>query len=133
MTSSLVITAVGLCPAIGVRDDYGPPTEEQVGVCVAWIRRFAEHTRRIQLWYSSYHWKHVVEEWTRSDDRRVHNESSDRLKVEEATYIPNGAFIEAARREGYDILPVSPSSPNAFFNLRLRSTLTRRSRPPVGG
>jgi len=33
-------------------------------------------------------------------------------------YVPNGTFILAAHLQGFRVIPCSPSSPNAFFNMQ---------------
>lgn len=108
------VTVWGLYPArrlLGRAEDEGPaPDERQIEICRTWLRLFAERTRsfRGRSVHSSYHWKHQVEDWT------------DRTK-RQREYISNGAFIEAALREGFEARRNGADSPNALFALRARA------------
>jgi len=103
------ITACGLWPSKqGPRscnaDDLGePPSENEIATCRTWLRLFAAPTKRIQTAFGSYYLKHLVEHW------------GGRL------YVSNGAFIEAAKREGYRFKRVIPGSQNANFNFSVRT------------
>ena len=57
-------------------------------------------TPSVRKRFSSYVLKHAAEKYT-------------------GLYVGNGAFIEAALRLGYRVLPVDPISPNALIYLRL--------------
>lgn len=104
----LKITRQGLYPARSLigHDDGSPPDDGQVELCRGWLRERARPSRSVcKSWLgcelSSYALKHVVEGWLRGRG--------------EGAYIANGAFIEAAVREGYRWRPVRPGSPNAVF------------------
>lgn len=108
------ITCVGLWAAgdIGVpteawhldRDErLQPPAEDMIETCVQYLRKHAKPTKTFRTRFGSYYYKHRVEDFASANGR--------------AQYIQNGAFIEAAKREGYRIRRVSPGSPNAYFNL----------------
>ncbi len=72
------------------------PAEDQVTRCVEWLQLFATPRKTVNYKIGSYGLKHVVERWA-------------------GTYITNGAFLLAAHRAGYKIIPDEPLSPNAHF------------------
>jgi hypothetical protein len=78
------------------------PDECEVSRAIAWLEEWADFLKtfnpRIQ---SSYGLKHYAENWT-------------------GDYVSNGAFIEAARRLGYQIKPSDYGSPNATFNMSVK-------------
>lgn len=78
--------------------DASLPDEDQVALCMEWLRRFARPRITVNRQHSSYGLKHCVECWC--------NE-----------YVTNGAFIEAVRRLGYEVIPIGLNSPNAIFRL----------------
>lgn len=118
----LKVTACGLYPAYllaGV-DDQSAPNEIEIEACRRWLRLYATPTKTIRRKHGSYGYKHKVEAWTRTTNREFHQvDPRGRAWVGEYLYISNGAFIEAAHREGYRFEPCSPGSPNAFFNFSL--------------
>jgi len=77
--------------------DESPPSESQVAWCVEWLQRFAKPRKTVNR-MSSYGLKHCVEAWC-------------------GDYVSNGAFIEAARRLGFEVIPCGPMNPNAVFRL----------------
>jgi len=81
-----------------------PFDKAEIATARAWIRKFVVPTKTIRRKYSSYILKHVAEHWGGT--------------VRRESYITNGAFIEAARLEGYKIAPIG-MSPNAYFNMHL--------------
>lgn len=98
------------------------PNEEQIAVCQDWIRRHARPTKTIRKRHSSYGLKHYVESSTRRSGQAFDQvDSRGREWVGDYYYVTNGAFIEAARREGYRIVRTDAHSPNAFFNMVLTS------------
>lgn len=76
------------------------PEAHQVMACMAWIILFTTKTKTIRPTRSSYGYKHGVENAT-------------------GIYISNGAFIEAARRTGYNMTQIR-GGPNAHFNMSLQ-------------
>ena len=75
-------------------DKYHPIDREQVEICKKWIKKFLKPTKTIKDDPTSYHYKHMVEEWS-------------------GQYISNGAFILAMLELGYNF---RKSGPNAVFN-----------------
>lgn len=106
------ITSNGLWPAYrlsgGVEgEDRTKPNKSEVTFCRRWLRANASPTKTIRRNHSSYGLKHIAEKafvgrW----------------------YVSNGAFIEAARLEGYRIVR-EEGSPNAYFNMCLKPDATR--------
>lgn len=86
-------------------------------MCRQWIRIHAQPTKTIRRRRSSYGLKHAVEAWTRNGTQYEQVDASGRRWKSDYLYIANGAFIEAARLEGYGIERASSGSPNAFFNM----------------
>jgi len=83
------------------------PQEQQVVLCVEWLLQYATPRKTANLKIGSYGLKHIVENWAK-------------------TYISNGAFILAARRQGVKIVPNNPNSPNAYSCLNYaREALVR--------
>ena len=77
------------------------PNEDQVAICTAWLQEHAKPRKRVNSRIGSYGLKHVVERAA-------------------GHYVTNGAFILAAYRLGYTVIPDGPRSPNAHF----RATFT---------
>jgi len=79
------------------------PDEDQVAICIAWLQEHAKPRKRVNnaIGKGSYSLKHVVERAA-------------------GHYVTNGAFILAAHRLGYVVIPEGPRSPNAHF----RATFT---------
>ncbi len=101
----MIIDAAGLWPRSDCPDGtkrVEAPDETQVEVARKWIQ---EHCSASATYgkRSSYGLKHEVEQWTHH-----------------ASYVSNGAFIEAARREGYEYKPTDRGSLNALFRMRVR-------------
>jgi hypothetical protein len=115
------ITAAGLFPAsrLAGEDNEEPPSEDQVEACRRWIRRFGEPTKSFVTRHNSYGHKHRVEDWTRTGEQYEQVDPWGRRWTGDYLYIANGAFIEAARREGYRVRRGSEGSPNAVFNMRV--------------
>jgi hypothetical protein len=94
------VDAYGLYPA----KSYGPevPNEAEIARSIAWLEEWSDFLKtfnpRIE---SSYGLKHSAESWA-------------------GDYVSNGAFIEAARRLGYQIKPRDFASPNATFNMSIK-------------
>ena len=114
------ITAYGLHPApchLYV-DDLTPPDERQVDACRHWLTAFARPLKSISRRRGSYRLKHDVEAWTRGPGRMYgQTDPWGRYWTGDYLYIANGAFIEAAKREGYRMRREGPGSPNAVFNI----------------
>lgn len=108
-----VIAAAGLWPAsnLGSGDGKILPPEPEVISCVVFIREFVTPRKTINKEFSSYGMKHRVERWTIPSQNRQSGGYQ---------YISNGAFIEAAHREGYRIARTHPGSLNANFNMSCR-------------
>ncbi len=100
--SRLYITAIGLSDTPG-----DLPCEEQVTLCLAWLKEFSRPARGWSK-RSSYGLKHTVENWS-------------------GQYIANGAFIEAVKRLGYGFRRCSYGSPNAEFRMMVNRNV---SNPP---
>jgi hypothetical protein len=88
----------------GTSNDSKGPNPKEVEICREWIRLFASPTKTLRVARSSYGLKHQVEDWTQKKS---------------STYIANGAFIEAARLEGYRMERAAFGSPNAVFNMKI--------------
>jgi hypothetical protein len=103
------ITAKGLWPApslyCGIEGpDRVPPQEDEVNMCMAWIQLHARKTTDVRRRHTSWGFIKAVFYWTRT------------LPGGEFP-VSNGAFIEAARRLGYEIRQHRKDSPNACFNM----------------
>jgi hypothetical protein len=112
--SYVEITANGLWPAPflvgGVEGpERQPPDAEEVQACRRWIRKHVDPSAAIREDHTSYGFKHLVEETIES-------------------YVSNGAFIEAARREGYEIVRDSEGSPNALFNMCIKPDKPKKAK-----
>ncbi len=119
------ITACGLHPApLLIGDDAETaPDLEQVETCREWLRLFATPTKTVRHNHNSYGYKHAVEGWTRTLGRKFYQvDRWGRAWTSDYLYIANGAFIEAARLEGYRVVRASDGSPNAAFNLCPRTS-----------
>ncbi len=79
------------------------PSKESVDECRRWIRKWIDKRKSINTKHWSYHLKGLVEDY--------------RLEDTYEDYISNGAFIQAAVDEGYDLQPCGPDSHNAYFNM----------------
>jgi hypothetical protein len=74
------------------------PPESEVNLCVEWLEKYATPRKTPNPNTGSYGLKHIIEKWA-------------------GTYISNGAFILAAYRMGYRVIPEEPLSPNALVCL----------------
>jgi len=85
-----------------------PPLEEHIEECRRWL---AVYARPSKGWgkRTSYGYKHTVEAWA-------------------GRYITNGAFLEAARRMGFELRRVRDNCPNAFFKMKIEDPARRRRR-----
>lgn len=79
------------------------PSKESVEECRKWIREWIDERKSINKNRGSYRLKQLVE----------------KIRIEDTyeDHIGNGAFIQAALDEGYQIKPFGPNSPNAYFNM----------------
>jgi len=75
---------------------FNPPDEEKVAICTAWLKVHAKPRKTVNSKHGSYGLKHVVEH-------------------EAGEHIPNGAFILAVYRLGYEVIPDGLRNPNAHF------------------
>lgn len=98
------VHAFGLCTKTCEHEEAAAV---QIGVCRAWIRRWAYRRKSINARRGSYSLKHDVE-------------NSVRTPGSEDVYVTNGAFIVAALLEGYTVVACSADSLNAFFNIGIR-------------
>lgn len=115
---SLVVHAFGLCCRTC---DHGEPDPEQVATCRAWLRTHACPRKTINYRRSSYGLKHEVEHASRIPGRSYpQTDHYGRDWYGPYVYVTNGAFITAALAEGYRMVPTSPGSPNAHFNISVR-------------
>lgn len=87
-----------------------PPEEDQVLLCMEWLRRFAKPRKTVNYARSSYGLKHCVEDWC-------------------GEYVSNGAFIEAARRLGFEVITRSSDGLNTVFRLSYDKKALERWRP----
>jgi hypothetical protein len=117
------ITSYGLYPAArgaGAADPCDVPDEGQISKCQEWLRLHAERTKTVRRRRSSYAYKHHVECWTRTPGTRFKQlDPWGRKWTSEYFYVSNGAFIEAARREGYRVVQTDSGSPNAYFDFQV--------------
>jgi hypothetical protein len=88
---------------------YDPPDEGEVSLCRQWLERFAKPRKTVNP-VSSYFLKHCVEAYF-------------------GEYVSNGAFIEAVRRLGWEIVPLGWYSPNAAFRLSYDKEAVRKCHP----
>ena len=86
--------------------DY-PLDKEEIKICQKYIKLFATRTKTIRPKHTSYVYKHSVERWLHQDGDFRH--------------ISNGAFIEAARRLGYEVKSSYRGSENAHFNMSIKA------------
>jgi hypothetical protein len=107
----LRVCTSGLCPAplLCGPCNHTRPDPAQIRLCQDWLIAWARPTKTIRKRHSSYTWKHAVERYSVSVSRTGLRE-----------YVSPGAFIEAAIREGFRIVPTHVGSPNAFLNLSVR-------------
>lgn len=118
--------ASGLCNA---NCDHAAPAPEEIAVCVAWLRTYARPIKTISRRFGSYALKHLVErDSIRPGVAYAMTDRHGRPWQHCARYVSNGAFLTAARVEGYRLQPRGFSSPNAWLNISLpRGHLRRRA------
>lgn len=78
------------------QDQDRVPRESEVRRCTAWLKKYATPRKTPNREIGSYGLKHIVEKWA-------------------GAYVSNGAFILAAHRLGFQMIPDDPLSPNATF------------------
>lgn len=118
MTPPLIVHADGLCTRTC---NHEAVDSAQVEACRTWLRCRAVTSARLNKRVGSYSLKHRVEEESREPGVVHHQiDPHGRAWAGAYLYVSNGAFIEAARLEGYRVQPCAPGSPNAFFNLTIR-------------
>lgn len=100
------VSANGIEPNIDWPEHLAAPAVEQVEACRAWLCLFGRKQKTFSNRRTSYGLKHAVERWTRT------------LPGGEQ-YVANGAFIEAARLEGYRVRRSGDGSINAVFDLHV--------------
>ncbi len=86
-----------------VQEKDKKPPKESIEECRKWIRKWIDKRKSINKNRWSYSLKQLVEDYRIEDTYEGH--------------IGNGAFIQAALDEGYQIKPFGPNSPNAYFNM----------------
>jgi hypothetical protein len=106
INNGLVVENLGYDQAIDEQ-----PMPESIEMCRKWIKEWIDVRKTInkKSGYGSYSLKHFVEEMRGGD-------------------ISNGAFIQAAKDEGYKIEPFGPNSPNAHFNMNFTRLDKERKR-----
>lgn len=128
--------ANGLWPRIAdgvVHKRSGAPKPHEVEICRSYIRLYCRPTYHPQCYgHRSYGMKHVVERWTAGnsgEDRGVRGHTPlvmdahkwpapyEHSRYPSYDYVSNGAFIEAAAREGYRIYPNHVGSINCHFDM----------------
>jgi hypothetical protein len=102
------VCANGYCQHAEGDPDCQEVEGRQVLAARAWLDAAAARARGWCTSEDSYTLKHIVEEWSQQYcDASQH-------------YIANGAFIVAARKEGYRDRPCGFGSMNAVFNIKPR-------------
>lgn len=89
----------------------GQVDERQVEACDAFIYQYILPRKTIAKKWGSYQLKHRVEDWLQEGGDGV------RYREQGIGYIGNGAFIVAALRRGYKVMP---DGRNAYFNMDFR-------------
>jgi len=87
-----------------------PAPEKEIEACKHWLSEWAVKTKTVRRANSSYLYKHYVERW-------YANEPCPQFPGH--VYVCNGAFIIAALRNRYTIVPCERGSLNAYLNLSL--------------
>jgi uncharacterized protein YozE (UPF0346 family) len=109
-------------------DAEEPVREEVVANLVTWIGAHCERRKGLDKNFGSYSWKHRAE-------RRGHEDVTVRVrglarKVRVpglGEYVANGEFIAAAIRAGYRAEQKAPGSPNAWFDMAIKTPTVRLS------
>ena len=78
--------------------------DEEVKVCLDWIKSEAKPRKTFNRNIGSYGLKHVVERWSRKDGRYIHEHS----------------FIKAMEIAGFNASPFSPNTPSCNFNVSFK-------------
>lgn len=99
MGAALIVHANGLCDSWDCTHEA--VDAEEVIQCRAWLRAFASKRQSINTRAGSYFLKHIIE-------------------AAVGSYVSNGALIQAAILEGFEVRPIGPRNLNAFFNISLR-------------
>ena len=107
MKNNLFIDANGL--RYSLKDVERPLEPEQIQTAEEWIKTHCKRIKSCCRRHSSYGLKHMAEDW----GRKV---NAHRKMNIFASYITNGAFIQAAQNLGYEIFPIFWTY-NAFFNM----------------
>lgn len=106
--------------------DEPPPQATQIEVCRTWLKEHARPRVVMNTKFSSESLKKLVEGWTRDTrmfvDREQINEYTGEKFFDDFFYCSNGAFIQAAVDEGYQVKRLPEYSPNAWFNMTVRKT-----------
>jgi hypothetical protein len=92
------------------------PNDDEVQLCEIWIKTYLSHADKVNYELeSSYHLKHVVENWlTTLYIAKIDLKNEQGEVIENQCYVSNGAFIEAMRR--LDFMFASQSgSINPYF------------------
>lgn len=120
------ITAEGLWPSCHPDDPCAEPNRSQIEAARTWLRACCKQRGCMSRHLTSYTYKHYVEGWSRNGDayRYIDN---DKQCLSDFQYVSNGAFIVAAKEEGYIVERSRPRSMNAFFNLTLIEERTRKA------
>jgi hypothetical protein len=98
------ITSFGLWPASRVSGGVeGPertkPDEKQIAICAEWIAGYLIPAKTFNLKRSSYGLHNIVKRWANN-------------------YVSNGAFIEAARRAGFEMRRVDDGLADTHFKMK---------------
>jgi hypothetical protein len=93
----------------GINCNHDPVDRAQVELCRLWLRMYGTHTASINHRISSYGLKH-----------RVTAALKYRVTSAHGAYVTNGAFIVAARLEGYRVERQQNGGPNALFNIYVK-------------
>ena len=86
--------------------------EEEVEICLKWMKAMAKKTKRFNRLNSSYGLKHEVEQWCEANDS--------------GSYIHEHSFIKAAEIAGFKAdrphADRFPDSPRANYNISFKET-----------
>lgn len=81
--------------------------DEEVKVCLDWIKSEAKPRKTFNRNIGSYGLKHVVERWSRKDGK-------------DGRYIHEHSFIKAMEIAGFNASPFSPNTPSCNFNVSFK-------------
>lgn len=101
------------------------PQPAQVEVCRAWLREHARPTRTIRRNATTEWLSTLVTAWTRAtgaftEEEQVNEYTGERFHTDHV-YVSEGAFLAAARAEGYRAQRIR-ETPHAWLNLSWRET-----------